>query len=173
MPDAETQEATLAKETMMIQKNLPEALNNMGYYYAHGIIVKQDLEKATTLLHKAASLNSGMAYNNLGNIYSAKEFTKTPDWSKAADCFYKGAELNCPEAIYNYSLCLKSAFLKLTALCNTETACYGGLAVLCIQVTVCLFKSGRIKTAACHGGILDLVNINGHFFRFVCYHEGF
>ena len=89
------------------EKDLPEALNNMSYYYAHGIIVKQDLEKATTLLQKAASLNIGLAYNNLGNIYSAKEFTKTPDWSKAADCFYKGAELNCPEAQYNYSLCLK------------------------------------------------------------------
>ena len=69
--------------------------------------MKQDLEKATTLLQKAASLNSGLAYNNLGNIYSAKELTKTPNWSKAADCFYKGAELNCPEAQYNYSLCLK------------------------------------------------------------------
>ena len=68
---------------------------------------KKKPKKATTLLQKAASLNSGMAYNNLGNIYSAKELTKTPDWSKAADCFYKGAELNCPEAIYNYSLCLK------------------------------------------------------------------
>ena len=89
------------------EKDIPEALNNMGYYYAHGIIVKQDIEKAIVLLQKAASLNCGLAYYNLGTVYNTKELIKTPDWNKGADCFRKGAELNCPEAQYNYSLCLK------------------------------------------------------------------
>ena len=89
------------------EKDNPEALNNMGYYYAHGIIVKQDIEKAIVLLQKAASLNCGLAYYNMGTVYNKKELIKTPDWNKAADCFRKGAELNCPEAQYNYSLCLK------------------------------------------------------------------
>ena len=28
------------------------------------------------------------------NERKSKRIAKTPDWSKAADCFYKGAELN-------------------------------------------------------------------------------
>lgn len=85
----------------------PDALCDMGCNYLEGYMVERNIEKGRTLLQEAASKGNGLAYFNLGYSYATKKYNKKVDWTTAADCYRKGAELNCPEAQYSYGYCLK------------------------------------------------------------------
>ena len=85
----------------------PDALCEMGCNYLDGYMVERNIEKGRTFLQEAASKGNGLAYFNLGYSYATKKYNKKVDWTTAAECYRKGAELNCPEAQYSYGYCLK------------------------------------------------------------------
>lgn len=85
----------------------PDALCDMGCNYLDGYMVERNVEKGRTFLQEAASKGNGLAYFNLGYSYATKKYNKKVDWTTAAECYRKGAELNCPEAQYSYGYCLK------------------------------------------------------------------
>lgn len=88
-------------------QDFPEALCEMGCNYLEGYMVERNVEKGRNLLQIAASKGNGLSYFNLGYSYATKKYNKKVDWTKAAECYRKGAELNCPEAQYSYAYCLK------------------------------------------------------------------
>lgn len=90
-----------------VEAKYPDALNEMGCNYADGYVVEKDLEKSKELFREAASMGCKEAYNNLGNLYSYKDYIKRPNWEIAVDFFRQGAELGSVESQYAFALCLK------------------------------------------------------------------
>lgn len=71
---------------MAADKNLPDAINNLGALYQHGYGVKQDYAKAILLYAKSARMGSPGAYFNLGGMYEHGEGV-TQDDTKALEYY--------------------------------------------------------------------------------------
>ena len=90
-----------------VDAKYPDALNDMGCYYANGDMVEKNIEKAKELFQEAIDLGCIEAYNNMGNLYIYEGYVKKPNWKAAIEYYRKGAEKNDPVAQYNYGWCLK------------------------------------------------------------------
>lgn len=77
------------------EKQLPYALNRLGYLYETGIVITDTPDLATALSHyeQAAALNFPTAINNAGRFYRYGILGE-PDQKKAQEYFEKGVSLN-------------------------------------------------------------------------------
>lgn len=78
-------------------KKLPYALNRLGYLYETGIVVTDEPDLATALVHyeEAAELDFPTAVNNVARFHRYG-LLGTADQKKAQEFFEKGVELNSP-----------------------------------------------------------------------------
>jgi len=73
---------------MAADKNLPDAINNLGSLYQHGYGVEQDHAKAISLYEKSAKMGSPGGYFNLGSLYEHGDGVKQDD-NKAIEYYEK------------------------------------------------------------------------------------
>lgn len=73
---------------MAADKNLPDAINNLGALYQHGYGVKQDYAQAISLYEKSAKMGSPGGYFNLGSLYEHGDGVKQDD-NKAIEYYEK------------------------------------------------------------------------------------
>lgn len=73
---------------MAADKNLPDAINNLGSLYQHGYGVEQDHAKAIALYEKSAEMGSPGGYFNLGSLYEHGDGVKQDD-NKAIEYYEK------------------------------------------------------------------------------------
>ncbi|QXO72613.1 tetratricopeptide repeat protein [Morganella morganii] len=73
---------------MAADKNLPDAINNLGSLYQHGYGVEQDHAKAISLYEKSAEMGSPGGYFNLGSLYEHGDGVKQDD-NKAIEYYEK------------------------------------------------------------------------------------
>ncbi len=71
---------------MAADKNLPDAINNLGALYQHGYGVKQDYAQAISLYEKSAKMGSPGGYFNLGGMYEHGDGV-TQDDTKALEYY--------------------------------------------------------------------------------------
>ncbi|MCD6027778.1 MAG: hypothetical protein K0R08_2297, partial [Solimicrobium sp.] len=55
--------------SQLAEKGSSFALNNMGYFFQHGLGVSRDFEQAMVLYQKAAEKGNAFSYHNLGHMY--------------------------------------------------------------------------------------------------------
>ncbi|HGH5992087.1 tetratricopeptide repeat protein [Morganella morganii] len=73
---------------MAADKNLPDAINNLGSLYQHGYGVEQNYAKAISLYKKSAEMGSPGGYFNLGSLYEHGDGVKQ-DNNKAIEYYEK------------------------------------------------------------------------------------
>ena len=81
-------------------QNHAAALNNLGYMYREGLVVKKDTKKEFEYTLKSAKLGNPTALNNLGNMYKTGRGV-TVDKHKAYHYYLKAAAQNKQAAMKN------------------------------------------------------------------------
>lgn len=84
----------------LADKNVAEAMNNLGYMYQCGLGVAPDDEKAAQFYQKAADQGSMQAANNLGYLYY-KGLGVKQDMAQARALFEKAVQAGEPGAMTN------------------------------------------------------------------------
>lgn len=87
------------------EKNMPYAINRLGYFYEAGLVVSEtpDIAQALTYYEKAGEMNFPMGLNNAGRVHRYG-FLGEADHAKAQQYFEKGVTLNSPYSMTELAL---------------------------------------------------------------------